>query len=386
MSVHKTPQGTYRVKYREGDRQRSKTFPTKAAADRYDAEVKRRQLEGKPVSRRQDAPILRDFTIEWLAGRTDLAPKTLETYTQAIDKHVLPQLGHLRIHGTEIRPGTLAHWQRERLADGAGPSSIRIARMVLSQILAAAVLPYELLDANPMASIKPPAEPAKEPRFLAAIAVERMRRRLIDQGNVGSATLISVLAYVGIRPQDALALEWKHVGKELTVIQKNTDGRIVPGSKTGQAYRRRVNIPEPVAADLEGWRIHQGKPTAGLIFPRAKDGMPWRRADYQNWRRRHFKATAADAGLGNLKPYDLRHTCGSLLAAAGWNHLEVAAQLGHSAETSVRVYQHLIRTGFGERKPIDDWITEAREQAGTEAEKKADGQATVPSEFPQEPF
>lgn len=385
MSVHKTPQGTYRVKYREGDRQRSKTFPTKAAADRYDAEVKRRQLEGKPISRRQDAPTLEEFTIDWLTGRADLAPKTLETYTQAIEKHVLPHLGHLRVHGTEIRPGTLAHWQRERLAEGAGPSSIRIAGMVLSQILASAVLPYELLDANPMTSIKPPAEPAKEPRFLAAIDVERMRRSLIDQDNIESATLVSILAYVGIRPQDALALEWKHVSKELTVIQKNTDGKIVPGSKTGQAYRRRVNIPDPVVADLEGWRVQQGKPTSGLIFPRAKDGNPWRRADYQNWRRRHFKATAAHAGVGNLNPYDLRHTCASLLAAAGWNHLEIAAQLGHSPETSVRVYQHLIRTGFGERKPIDDWITEAREQAATEAKKQADSARTVPSEFPQEP-
>jgi hypothetical protein len=74
-----------------------------------------------------------------------------------------------------------------------------------------------------------------------------------------------------------------------------------------------------------------------------------------------------EAGLGSLSPYDLRHTCASLLAAAGWNHLEIARQLGHSAETSVRVYQHLLEIGDGERRSIDVWITEAREQVRAEA-------------------
>jgi hypothetical protein len=49
------------------------------------------------------------------------------------------------------------------------------------------------------------------------------------------------------------------------------------------------------------------------------------------------------------------------LAAAGWNHLEIAHQLGHSPETSVKVYQHLINAGNGPRRSIDDWITDARD-------------------------
>jgi len=78
--------------------------------------------------------------------------------------------------------------------------------------------------------------------------------------------------------------------------------------------------------------------------------------------------------LGDLNPYDLRHTCASLLAAAGWNHLEISAQLGHSPETSVKVYQHLIQVELGERRSIDEWITEARAEAASETD--------VPSKFP----
>lgn len=83
--------------------------------------------------------------------------------------------------------------------------------------------------------------------------------------------------------------------------------------------------------------------------------------DYANWRR-SFQRAAREAGLNALSPYDLRHTCASLLAAAGWNHLEIAKQLGHSPETSVRVYQHLLEIGHGERRSIDAWITEARQE------------------------
>ena len=51
MSVHKTSDGTWRVKYRENGRQFSKNFPTKALASRFDADVKERKVEGRPLAR-----------------------------------------------------------------------------------------------------------------------------------------------------------------------------------------------------------------------------------------------------------------------------------------------------------------------------------------------
>lgn len=373
MSVHKTPEGRYRVKYREAGQQKAATFPTRADAERFDADIKRRRTEGKPVHRQRDAPALSDFIVDWLAGRTDLSAKTLSGYADALQKHVIPHIGHLRIHGSELRPAVLAEWQRARLDEGAGASHIHVANKVLKQILDTAVLPYELIDANPMIPVKPPKLKRKAPRFLTAVEVEKIRRQMLTGDDLGSATLVAVLAYVGIRPQDALALEWRHVDQDLGVVQKNVDGEIEPGSKTGQGYLRRVNLPDPVANDLEGWRAAQGSPSAGFVFPRAKDGKPWREADFQNWRK-SFQRQAREVEVNKITPYSLRHTCASLLAAAGWNHLEIARQLGHSPETSVRVYQHLIRTDFGERLPIDRWITEARNELA--------GKSDVPPKFP----
>ena len=139
MSVHKTSDGTWRVKYRENGRQFSKNFPTKALASRFDADVKERKVEGRPLARLKDAPTLEEFTVQWLAQRDDLSPKSQESYALALENHVIPFIGHLRVHGSELRPVVLANWQQERLRAGAGRESIRRAQVALSQILDRAV-------------------------------------------------------------------------------------------------------------------------------------------------------------------------------------------------------------------------------------------------------
>ncbi|MDQ5894848.1 MAG: hypothetical protein QG596_1109 [Actinomycetota bacterium] len=297
----------------------------------------------------------------------------METYCGYLEFNVLPQLGHLSL--VDLRPRRLAEWQQERLAAGAGPAVLGKTQTLLSQILDAAVLPYEYLEVNPISALKKPAYERKPHRWLTAPEVEQIRGWFLDREDLASATLVSVLAYVGIRPQDTLALEWVDLTDRLAVVKKNVNGQIMAGAKTGLGYRRNVYVPPTVRRDLEDWRAASGG--THLIFPRQKDGKPWTRSDYNNWRSRRqtvrsstgtarskgkcFKAAAEAVGLGwNLKPYDLRHTGATLYAAAGWNYLEVARQLGHSPEVSMRVYQHLFDQAEGERRTVENYIREAR--------------------------
>jgi hypothetical protein len=67
----------------------------------------------------------------------------------------------------------------------------------------------------------------------------------------------------------------------------------------------------------------------GLLFPR-DDGEPWREHDYRNWRRRVYQPIARRAGLPQPRPYDLRNSYVSLLAAAGYTLLEVSRRAGHT--------------------------------------------------------
>jgi len=362
-SFHKTRYGTFEVCWRENGRPKTKTVKKKGEAEALKLKIENR---GSFV-RTQDAPTVERFAAEWLVSHA-VSKETKATYQQQLEAHVLPILGHLSI--TELKPKRLAEWQSQRLSEDAGPAVLGKAQSVLRQILDSAVLPHEYLDSNPILSLKRPAYDKKPHRWLTANEVEQLRMWFLERDDLGSATLISMLAYVGIRPEDALARTWPDFETKLSVTTKNVDGKILPGSKTGMAYIRKVLIPEVVAQDFEEWRIASNG--RGLMFGRKVDGLPWTKVDYDNWRSRHpignehkrprcFKRAAEDCGLGEtLKPYDLRHTGASLMAAAGWTAVEIADQLGHSPTESQKTYQHLIHTDRRDRGSIDDYIREAR--------------------------
>lgn len=384
MSVHPTKFGTWEVKYRVDGKQRSKSFKSETLARRLDEKVAQAKDEGRPAPEpRRKVPTLDEFAEKWLTGRVRLAESTLDKYGELLERHVLPELGPLAL--TELRPRRLYEWQQNRLDAGAGPAVLGKAQGLLRQILQTAVMPHEYLEVNPVLELERPEYKKREHRWLAAADVELLRGWYVEREDLRSATLVSVLGFIGIRPQDALALEWKHLDDDrLSVIQKNSEGVIVPGSKTGEHWKRRVYVPGPVLDDLAEWRAAgSGR---GLIFPRA-DGQPWLKHDWDNWRskytrpggKRHgtgsrplarcFKLAAENVGLGaTLKPYDLRHTAATLYAAAGWTAVEIGHQLGHSAEVSQRTYQHLLDTKPGERRSVEDYITEAR--SGSDVREK----------------
>lgn len=382
MSIHPTKFGTYEVKYRVDGRQRSKSFKSERLAERFDSEVTEAKDEGLPTPEpRRKVPTLETFAEDWLTGRAKLADSTLEKYGELLERHVFPELGRLSL--SEIRPRRLYDWQQKRLDADAGPAVLGKAQGLLRQILDTAVLPHEYLEVNPATALKAPEYKKRAHRWLSAAEVELLRGWYLEREDLRSATLVSVLAFIGIRPQDALALEWKHLkGDRLEVIQKNSEGVIVPGSKTGEHWNRRVYVPAPILGDLADWKA--AGPGRGLIFARA-DGAPWKKHDWDNWRskytrpggRRHstgprplakcFKLAAEDVGLGaSLKPYDLRHTAATLYASAGWTAVEISQQLGHSVEVSQGTYQHLLDTKPGERRSIEEYIAEAREGAPVE--------------------
>ncbi len=356
-SIHQTSSGKWELRWREGNRNRSRTYADRRQAQEAQFEVER--LGYGPIPRHQ-VPTLRDFIPVWERTK-DLAPSTTRGYAELVRTHIDPFLGYRKV--SELTPPMLMEWQTSRIDAGAGPTALSKAQTLLGQVLDHAVLPWQYLDANPVRALPSPVRKRKQTRWLDARDVEAIRGWYLERGDLGSATLVSVLAYVGIRPQDALALTWDDLGDRLAVNKKNVNGVIEAGSKTGQNYRRRVFVPDTVKADLRGWQS-QTSSGSDLIWPNRK-GQPWSKGQYNNWRGRmegkSFKKAAQEVGLGwDLTPYALRHTAASLFIAAGRTHTWVAAQLGHSPLVSLRTYQHLYaddpREGWGE----DDYIREAR--------------------------
>ena len=65
--------------------------------------------------------------------------------------------------------------------------------------------------------------------------------------------------------------------------------------------------------------------------------------DYRVVVQRHFKPLVKAAGLEPLQPYDLRHTCATLLLAGGEHPKVVTERLGHSSTVmTMDVYSHVL--------------------------------------------
>jgi len=99
------------------------------------------------------------------------------------------------------------------------------------------------------------------------------------------------------------------------------------------------------------------------VFPRA-DGEVFRDAAYGNWRTRQFDPAAAAVGIPDATPYALRHSFASLLVQAGWNALEISAEMGNSPEVVQRDYSHIFREfARGERIEPEAVMRAARASA-----------------------
>src|SRR5918994_4824425 len=158
--------------------------------------------------------------------------------------------------------------------------------------------------------------------------------------NARDAALISVLAYSGLRPQEALALQWGDVRERTLLIQRAVSLGEEKDTKT--TAHRTVRLLSPLREDLLEWKLRSGRPREGaLVFPGPEGGL-WTKTTYDNWRKRAFNRARAAAGADEATPYALRHSFASLLLHEGRSVVYVARQMGHDARLTLTTYGHVI--------------------------------------------
>ena len=157
----------------------------------------------------------------------------------------------------DVTVAVVDDFRAKLLAAGVGDSQTRQALAVLSGMFTYAER-RDRVSKNPVRLVKKPSSRRKRAVVcLRARAVEVARALLLEDERYGDAALVALLAYAGPRPQEALALEWRHV-RERTLLfeQKNVDGEIVAGQKTGRPPRttplwaRAAGRPAGLAAAL----------------------------------------------------------------------------------------------------------------------------------------
>jgi integrase len=136
---------------------------------------------------------------------------------------------------------------------------------------------------------------------------------------------ILIALYTGARKGAILSLRWPQVDLDAERINFNE-----PGSKRRSKGRAHLPIPRRLLTFLRLAR-HRGTDLGYVLHRDGKKLGNMKRA---------FNAACKDAGLEDVTPHTLRHTCGTWLAQQSVALDKIGAWLGHSDARTTQLYAH----------------------------------------------
>jgi integrase len=293
------------------------------------------------------------FLLDWLEREVPKfvrSVNTLDHYTWAVRKHLVPALGKHRL--AKLTPDHVDELLERRIKSGLAKNTVARIRGVLVTALDHADR-RDLVRRNVAALTRVPdgkvakrrsLTPAEARALLAAVKDDRLE-----------ALVVLGLA-MGLRPGELTGLSWHDVDLAAGVVHmrqtlKRERNRPVVGGLKTERSRRSLACPPFVtdalkrrqaAQELEraaagpDWSAEWS--TSGLVFT-TTNGTP---IDASNLRR-FFHRVCKAAGIGRWTPYEMRHSAASLLSAEGVPLERVADTLGHDGTRMVReVYRHAV--------------------------------------------
>jgi integrase len=243
----------------------------------------------------------------------------------------------------------------EMMARPLSPLTIRRLHTVLNQALKQAVR-WRMLAHNPAADTDLPAN--RTAKVIRAMTLEQAQAFLVATLGDRWGCVLRFAVRTGMRPEEYFALQWSDIDFDQAVARIS---KVVVHPKGGgwkfeepkTAGSRRTVALDPV--DLEELRTHrtqqlQERLLAGdrwktdhdFVFTNELGGPMHMR----NLAKRSFKPALKKAQLSDkFRPYDLRHTCATLLLLSGENVKVVSERLGHaSVSITLDTYSHVLPT------------------------------------------
>jgi integrase len=325
-------------------------FKTKA-----EAQVALRKAEHEFATGTQletDKLTVADFLRRWLIDHAAIrvTPRTLESYQQECEKHLIPKLGAVKL--AELRPLHLQRYYGQALTsgrlDGKGglsATTVRYHHRLLHEALEQAVR-WQLAYRNVAdAASPPPAPKVKEPDLEA----EQCLRLMTE--SAGTWLFVPVLLAIGtgMRRGEIAALMWMDVDFDrsvITVRQSLEETRSIGlRFKTPKSEKTRKLLVDPVTlAVLRQWRADQAQErllladrgqNLGLVVCHST-GEPYLPGSITH----AFTRLRNRLGL-SLRFHDLRHFQGTYLANKNIHIAIIQERLGHADMNTTRRYVHV---------------------------------------------
>jgi len=350
----------YVVAYRdERGKQRKPSFRTLEEARRAKGRIDSGDPEGT------DLTPFEQYATDWLdsyAGRTSrgLSPRTKRAYRRSLENRLIPFFGRQAIG--KIRPRDVRRLIVKLEVEGLSASTIRNDVAPLRAMYAMALEDGDV-SRSPTAGVRINGrddDSDEAPRALTRVELAALLAELPDEWRL----FFAFLTHTGLRISEAIGLEWSAVefGDQPRVHVRRQCIRGEWSTPKSAKSKRRVPLSPDMARSL--WRLRGIRGDGELVFP-SQTNTPLRDGDVA---RRVLKPAAIRAGL--LRPreswfksdkpepwvgfHTFRHTCASLLFAAGRNVKQVQEWLGHADPGfTLRTYVHLMDDGRGNAEFFD---------------------------------
>ncbi len=339
IEVRVLPDGRKRYDARHRDsagKSRSRTFSTKANAERHLNQVHQKMEKGEWVGATGRVIRFSEFADEVNRGKFNLRPPTVAKNESLLRNHILPTFGEVQV--TRILPDDVNEWINVLLKKGLSIRTVVDCHALFSSFMNIGV-DEGVIPRSPTRRTKLPEVKRREARYLTPEEVIV----LADCVHVQYKALVFLGAYLGCRWQELAGLWDSSVDLDKGSVRivgtiERTRGKYRPVSLLkSDASWRTLSVPAPLAPVLE---THRAEYQKGEYFFSAPSGGFLR---YDNFRRRVWQPAVVASGLARpLSTHALRHTCAAMAIDKNVNPYRLQRWLGHAdIKTTLNRYGHL---------------------------------------------
>ena len=338
MPIYKEADGVYKIRWREGGRQKSlRVHGAKELAKK----ILRKKLSSRDENRHLDVKKEVNFRMSALVERYSkeyASKKKSYDREKSVLAGIRKELGHLFVR--EVEDGkAIAGWYNnlttKGLSEGTAVRHFNVMHHMMEK--AATLWSKETgIDRNPADQVEVKRPDDQRERYLSAQEIpalkkavdQKMYRRgtvVLDETFFRLRLIVLVALTTGMRIAEIFGLKWTDVlhGEGLLAVRAKLKGGKI----------RYVPMPPELAKEFKQFRTTVGEER---VFPRNPGAKRERqRVD------KSFETILNMAGIEDFRFHDLRHTFASWYMMNGGDVYELAKLLGHSTIAMTQRYAKL---------------------------------------------